>query len=102
MSPESETNIFLGPPSPSKLAKVPSCDGELEIKFMERSSHNVSDCIVFFINEATLGQNPQIEIKVAGRIGISAILDSGSEVNLSSEKFMRSLLRQVWISLYYQ
>jgi hypothetical protein len=54
MSPESETNIFLGPPSSSKLAKEPSCEGELEIKFMETSSRDVPDCMVFSINEATL------------------------------------------------
>jgi hypothetical protein len=86
-------NVLLGPPSASKFTEEPSCDGELEIKFMERSSHDVSDCIVFFINEATLGLSAQIEIKVAGRIGINAILDAGSEVNLLSEGVYEKLVK---------
>jgi hypothetical protein len=94
MSPESETNIFLGPPSPSKLDKEPSLDDELEIKSLRRMSHDVSDCIVFFINETTLGQSPQIEIKVAGRIGINAIVDSGSEVNILSEEVYEKLRKE--------
>jgi hypothetical protein len=53
----------------------------------------MSDCIVFFINEATLGQSPQTEIKAARRIGISALLDSGSEVNLLSEKVYEKLIK---------
>jgi hypothetical protein len=91
MSPESETNIFLGPPSPSELAREASSDGELGIKYIERILTDTSACIIFFINEANLCQSPQVEIKVAGRIVINAILDSGSEVNLLSERVYEKL-----------
>jgi hypothetical protein len=93
MSPESESNIFLGPPSLSKLAREASCDGNLESEPSEVDSTDISDCIVFFINEATQCQSPQVEIKVADRIGINATLDSGSEVNLLAERVYDKLIK---------
>jgi hypothetical protein len=91
MSPGSETNIFLGPPSLSNLTEKPNCDSNSEIKFIERSPHDVADCIGFFINETTLGQSPQIGI-IEDKFVINAILDSGSEVNLLSEGVYEKLI----------
>jgi hypothetical protein len=91
MAPESETNIFLGPPSPSKLARECSIDSDLGNEYIERSLTDTPDCIVFFINEANLCKSPHEEIKVAGRIVINAILDSRSEVNLLSERLYEEL-----------
>jgi hypothetical protein len=51
---EIETNIFYGSPSLSKLAGEKSCGGSLESEPREVYSTDISDCIVFFINEATL------------------------------------------------
>jgi hypothetical protein len=93
MSPESETNIFLGPPSPSNLAREASCDGDLGIESTERNLTNMSDCIAFFVNKARVCQSPQIEIMVAGRTVINAISDSGSEVNLLSERVYEKLTK---------
>jgi hypothetical protein len=90
MSPESEHNIFLGPPSPSKLATESSCDCDLEHKSIERNLTDTSDCIVFFINEASLCQS-QVEIKIADTIVINAILYSGSELILLSERVYEKL-----------
>jgi hypothetical protein len=50
MSPERETNIFLGPPSPSKLAREASNLGNESI---ERSLTDTSDYIVFFEKRLT-------------------------------------------------
>jgi hypothetical protein len=91
MSPKSETNILHGPPTPSKLAREASSDSNLGNESIERSFTDMSDCIVFFINKANLCQSPQVEIKVVGRIVINSILDSGSEVNLLSERVYEKL-----------
>jgi hypothetical protein len=93
MSPGSETNIFLGPPSISNLTEKPNCDSNSEIKFIERSPHDAANCIVLFIIETTLGQNPQIGITVEDRFVINAIVDSGSEVNLLSEEVYEKLIK---------
>jgi hypothetical protein len=93
MSPESETNIFLRPPRPPKLAREASSDSNLGNISIERSLTDTSDCVVFFINDANLCQSPHVEIKVAGRIVINAILDSGSEVNLLSERVYEKLIQ---------
>jgi hypothetical protein len=93
MSPKSETNIFLGPPGPSKLAREASSDNDLGNESIERSLTDMSDCIIFFINEATICQSPLVEIKVASRIVVNDILDSGSEVNLLSEKVYEKLTK---------
>jgi hypothetical protein len=74
MSPESETNNFLGPPSLTKLANDLSVDYNLECESSDEIVTHDSDVLVFFINEATLGQSPQVEM--IDNVAIHAILDS--------------------------
>jgi hypothetical protein len=83
MSSESENNIFLGLPSSLKFKDALIYDNSLESE--------TTDCVVFFINEATLSQSPQVEIRIAGKFILRAILDSGSEVNLISEGIYEKL-----------
>jgi hypothetical protein len=78
MFPDSETNIFLGPPSSSKFN-----DESINVNDLETET---TDCVVFFSSEATLDQSPQVEIVVAGKLIIRVILDSGNEDNLLSER----------------
>jgi hypothetical protein len=89
MSPECENNL-LGPPSSAKLADYSSDDFDSECESIDESVTHDSDVLVFFINEATLGQSPQVEIMI-DNVAIHAILDSGSEVNLLSERAYQKL-----------
>jgi hypothetical protein len=93
MSPECETSIFLGPPRLSKLNSDENYDSSLESETVGIDSTDTSDCIVFFINEANLGQSPQVQIKVGDTISINAILDSGSEVNLLAERVYNKFIK---------
>jgi hypothetical protein len=90
MSPESETNNFLGPPNSAKLANDLSVDYNLECESSEEIVTHDSDYLEFFINETTLGQSLQVEIMI-DNVAIQAILDSGSEVNLLSERAYEKL-----------
>jgi hypothetical protein len=102
MSPECETSIFLGPPRLSKLDSDENYGNRLESETVGVDSSDTSDCIVFFINEANLCQNPQVQIKVGDAININAILDSGSEVNLLAERVYDQLIESCVMSLYCQ
>ena len=82
MSPACEHSNFQGPPSASKLTNEPRGEGEIDRNPRKNEVRETSDCVVLFITDAALGQSPQIEIKVAGKWAINAMLDSGSEVNL--------------------
>ena len=93
MSPESKTNNSHGPPSTVMFAEELATDSDSEVGINERSSHDAADCIVFFINETSLGQSPQIEIMIDNKILIRAIIDSGSEVNLISEEVYESIMK---------
>jgi hypothetical protein len=48
---------------------------------------------VFFIHENKMIQSPQVQIRVENKFHITAILDSGSEVNLLSERVYGNLLK---------
>jgi hypothetical protein len=90
MSPECETNNLLGPPRLIKLTNDFSVDYDSECESSDEIETHDSDVLVFFINEATLGQSPQVEIMIDNE-AIHAILDSGSEVNLLSERGYQKL-----------
>jgi hypothetical protein len=85
LTPEKrKTNTFLGPPNTYNAIKGLNYDN-LDIELMGKLSQDESDYVVLFINDSTLGRSPQIELKVSEEFRISAILDSGSEVNLIAE-----------------
>jgi hypothetical protein len=48
---------------------------------------------VFFINESQSKKCPEVDIKVKNGIHFIAILDSGSEVNLLSERVYEQLMK---------
>jgi hypothetical protein len=58
---------------------------------------------VFFINENKLSNCPELEIEVKNGITVRAILDSGSEVNLMSERVFEqsNRVKQKLIYQYY-
>jgi hypothetical protein len=86
LTPEKrETNTFLGPPNTSNAIKGLYYDDNLDIELMGKLSQDESDYVVLFINDSTLGGSPQMELKVSEEFRISAILDSGSEINLIAE-----------------
>jgi hypothetical protein len=86
LTPEKrETNTFLGPPNTSSAIKGLNYDDNLDIELMGNLLQDESDYVVLFINDSTLGDSPQIELKVTEEFRISAILNSGSEVNFIAE-----------------
>jgi hypothetical protein len=50
-----------------------------------------TDLVVFFINENQLAKCPEVEIRIKNGITLRTIIDSGSEVNLISEKAFEQL-----------
>lgn len=94
MSPVSKTSIFQGLLSSTETFTDESTSeiNDSEIEINGRSPQDEDNCIVFFINETTLGQSPQIAIMVTNKILIHAIIDSGSEVNLISEAIYEKLI----------
>jgi hypothetical protein len=56
MPPVSKTSIVLGLPSTPKLSEEPVKDGHSEMELEKKISYDAADCIVFFINETTLGR----------------------------------------------
>jgi hypothetical protein len=63
-------------------------------KLIEQQNKEKSDKIAFFfINENKLSKSPEVEIEVKNGIKFRAILDSGSEVNLLSERVYEQLIK---------
>jgi hypothetical protein len=92
MSPVIRNNVDLGPPNPAKFTK--SGDYEFkEVSEFEEQEEEMASPVVFFINEDNLLKCPQIEIVFSNGTSIGAILDSGSEVNLLSEKIYDRLVK---------
>jgi hypothetical protein len=60
---------------------------------IEQQNKEKSNQIVFFINESNLSKCPEVEIEVKNGIKFRAILDSGSEANLLSERVYDQLIK---------
>jgi hypothetical protein len=91
MSSVDKSNISQGPPNLSRLDS--EHDNSIENEHDEASAADLTDCIVFVINEANLCQSPQMKIQVADKFDVNAILDSGSEVNLLAESVYEKLIK---------
>ena len=93
MSPVIRNNVNLGPPNPSKFKK--SKDYEFnELSEVEgKQEEGTTAPVVFFINEDNLSKCPQVGIVFSNGTRIRAILDSGSEVNLLSERVYDRLVK---------
>jgi hypothetical protein len=88
MTPIIKTDIVLGPPSPSTRTLINELVGDDDASPEDRSEY-----IVLFINEDIISKSPQVNVTIGGGTQISAILDSGSEVNLLSESIYEQLLK---------
>jgi hypothetical protein len=86
MTPISKTDIVLGPPNPPELINQ-------LVRYDDISPEDVSEYIVLFINEDNISKSPQVDITISNGIQISAILDSGSEVNLLSGSNYEKLIK---------
>jgi hypothetical protein len=84
VAPAIKTHLGLGPPKEHPFSTESSSEGESEQELVE-NSEEATNCVVLFINEANLISSPQMTISVSGKFDITAIVDSGSEVNLLSE-----------------
>jgi hypothetical protein len=88
MSPVCETDKGIGLLNTSHLEVAPDRNVESDIESQEEENY-----IVYFINENVLGQSPLLEIKLRNEVVITAILDSGSEVNLISQEIYEQLTK---------
>jgi hypothetical protein len=91
MTSVTEPTTFPGPSQALQHTDASSREDESEAKFREKDSEATTDCVVLFINEASLVTSPQLTIQALGKFNITAILDSGSEVNLLSERIYEEL-----------
>jgi predicted aspartyl protease len=87
-----ENNHSQGPPKAPKLARK---HGQKfpEVTQAQSNATDLTDCVVLFINESKTIQSSQVEIRVENKFYITAILDSGSEVNLLSERVYNNLIK---------
>jgi hypothetical protein len=93
MSPVIRNNVDLGPPNPSKFTKPGNYVFNELSESEEEQEEEMAPPVVFFINEDNLSKCPQVEIVFSNGTSIRAILDSGSEVNLLSEKVYDRLVK---------
>jgi hypothetical protein len=93
MSSVDKSNISQGPSNLSSLDSEHDNPIENEHDEASASAADLTDCIVFVINEANLCQSPQMKIQVADKFDLNAILDSGSEVNLLAESVYEMLIK---------
>ena len=95
MAPFYKTDALLGLPNastPSKFFKVEEISSSSDEENAYETKHqDAEDFVVLFINETSLGISPVLEIKINNKIVISAIVDSGSEVNLISQEVYERL-----------
>jgi hypothetical protein len=88
MSPVCKTDNGIGLLKTSHLEITPDRNVESNIESQEAEIY-----IVYFINENVLGQSPLLEIQLGNKVVITAILDSGSEVNLISQEIYEKLTK---------
>jgi hypothetical protein len=93
MSPVIRNNVDLGPPNPSKFIKPGNYEFNELSEFEEEQEEEMASPVVLFINEDNLLKCPQMEIVFSNGTSIRAILDSGSEVNLLSERVYDRLVK---------
>jgi hypothetical protein len=85
VAPADKTHVYLGPPKAHHSSDEPSSESESDSELVGKPGETTG-CVVLFINEANLISSPQMNIKVSGKFNIIAIVDSGTEVNLLSER----------------
>jgi hypothetical protein len=82
-----------GPVHTSKLIRQGNEDIRETANLIEQQNNEMLNQIIFFINESKLSKCPEVEIEIKNGINFRAILDSGSEVNLLSERFYDQLIK---------
>ena len=90
MTPVKIPHVFQGPPNEPRTSGEPSRERESDDEMSDNDFEETTGNVVLFINEANLANSPQVEIK-AKECRFTAILDSGSEVNLLSERAYEKL-----------
>jgi hypothetical protein len=93
MSPFITNNENLGSPNPSKLTTQVNCGYHKSSEFVEGQEEEITASFVFFIDEENLAKCPQVDIVFSNGTRVREILDSGSEVNLLSERIYCRLVK---------
>jgi hypothetical protein len=90
---EGKPDKFAGPPSQANVLKSTDRVGyDLVTENKNRIIEPEAGIQVFYINEGKLLKCPEIRIKFAEGLYINAIVDSGSEVSLLSERVYGKLI----------
>jgi hypothetical protein len=84
MAPAKIPYVFQGPPQACKILYDPNREGQSDEEIRD-NCEGTTGIEVLFINETSLANSPQVRIKIR-KCQFTAILDSGSEVNLLSER----------------
>ena len=91
MTPVKIPHVFQGPPKQPLTSGEPSRERESDDETRDNDFEETTGMLVLFINEANLANSPQVEIRVK-ECRFTAILHSGSEVNLLSERAYEKLI----------
>jgi hypothetical protein len=92
VAPAIKIHLCLGSPKAHPFSAECSSEGESEPELVEKSEE-AANFVMFFINDANLISSPQMTISVSGKFDITAIVDSGSEVNLLSDRVYEQLAK---------
>jgi hypothetical protein len=82
MAPAKIPYVFQGPPQASHIMDDPNRESQSDEEIRDNGEETTE--VVLFINESSLANSPQVQIKLH-ECQFTAILDSGIEVNLISE-----------------
>jgi hypothetical protein len=88
-----EDNVIRGSLNTYKLTRPKNCEINMLSDFGERHENETLAPTALFINETNLPKCPEVEIVFRDGTEIRAILDSGSEVNLLSERVYDKLVK---------
>jgi hypothetical protein len=91
MVPVVRSHVFLGSLKAPQTAGEPNCEGESDPEIQNSNLEEPMDEVVLFINESSLANSPQVEVQVLDKFKFTAILDSGSEVNLLTQRIYEKL-----------
>jgi hypothetical protein len=90
MAPAKIPCVFQGLSQASQKLDDPNRESQSDEEIRD-NGEEITDVVVLFINEASLANSPQVQIKLH-EFQFTAILDSGSEVNLISERVYEKLI----------
>jgi hypothetical protein len=84
--------VFQGPPQASQITDDPNSESQSDEESGQDFEED-TDMIVLCINESSLANSPQVLINTH-QCQLTAILQSGSEVNLLSERVYEKLIER--------